>query len=46
MREGPFETELSEMVRTNQLEKIIHFKGGSSQLNELLSNYSYLLQST
>jgi glycosyltransferase involved in cell wall biosynthesis len=44
--EGPFETELCEMVRTNQLEKTIHFKGGSSQLNELLSDYSYLLQPT
>jgi glycosyltransferase involved in cell wall biosynthesis len=44
--EGPYETELLEMTKTHNLEKIIHFKGGSSQLNELLSNYSYLLQPT
>jgi glycosyltransferase involved in cell wall biosynthesis len=44
--EGPFETELLEMTKVNHLEEIIHFKGGSSQLNELLSNYSYLLQPT
>ena len=44
--EGPYETELLEMTKANHLEKIIHFKGGSSQLNELLSNYRYLLQPT
>jgi len=44
--EGPFETELLEMTKANHLEGIIHFKGGSSQLNELLSNYRYLLQPT
>jgi glycosyltransferase involved in cell wall biosynthesis len=44
--EGPYESELLEMTQANHLEKIIHFKGGSSQLNELLSNYRYLLQPT
>lgn len=44
--EGPYEKELLAMTKTNHLEKIIHFKGGSSQLNELLSNYRYLLQPT
>lgn len=44
--EGPYEKELIDMNRVNNLEGIIHFKGGSSQLNELLSNYRYLLQPT
>lgn len=44
--EGPYATELLEMTKANHLEKTIHFKGGTSQLNELLSNYSYLLQPT
>ncbi|MBC7845885.1 MAG: glycosyltransferase family 4 protein [Flavobacterium sp.] len=44
--EGPYETELLEMTKVNHLEGIIHFKGGSSQLNELLSTYRYLLQPT
>lgn len=44
--EGPYERELLEMTKANHLKKIIHFKGGSSQLNELLSNYRYLLQPT
>ena len=44
--EGPYATELLEMTGAHNLEAIIHFKGGSSELNELLSNYSYLLQPT
>lgn len=44
--EGPYATELIEMTKANNLEVIIHFKGGSSHLNELLSNYRYLLQPT
>ncbi len=44
--EGPYEKELLEMTKDNNVEGIIHFKGGSSQLNELLSNYRYLLQPT
>ena len=44
--EGPYENELLEMTNEKELEGIIHFKGGSSQLNVLLSNYRYLLQPT
>lgn len=44
--EGPFEQELLELTRTYDLGSIIHFKGGSSRLNELLSEYRYLLQPT
>lgn len=44
--EGPHESELLEMNRAHHLEEIIHFKGGSSQLNALLSHYRYLLQPT
>jgi len=44
--EGPYEKELLAMTKAGHLETIIHFKGGSSQLNELLSNYRYLLQPT
>lgn len=44
--EGPYEKELLEMTKANHLEEIIYFKGGSSQLNELLSKYRYLLQPT
>jgi glycosyltransferase involved in cell wall biosynthesis len=44
--EGPYATELLEMVKKTHSEEIICFKGGSSQLNVLLSNYSYLLQPT
>lgn len=44
--EGPYETELLEMTKANNLENTIHFKGGSSNLFELLSNYSYLVQPT
>lgn len=44
--EGPYEKELLDMTKEKELEGIIHFKGGSSQLNELLSNYRYLLQPT
>ena len=44
--EGPYATELLEMTKASALEEIIHFKGGSSRLNELLSHYRYLLQPT
>jgi glycosyltransferase involved in cell wall biosynthesis len=44
--EGPYEKELLEMTKDHDLEEIIHFKGGSSRLNELLSHYRYLLQPT
>jgi len=44
--EGPYETELVKLTQKYNLEGIIHFKGGSSRLHELLSNYRYLLQPT
>ncbi|MBF2708245.1 glycosyltransferase family 4 protein [Flavobacterium soyangense] len=44
--EGPYETELVKLTQKDNLEGVIHFKGGSSQLNELLSQYRYLLQPT
>jgi glycosyltransferase involved in cell wall biosynthesis len=44
--EGPYETELRKRTIDHDLEEVIHFKGGSSQLNQLLANYSYLLQPT
>lgn len=44
--EGPFEAELLEMVQSNNLQDTICFKGSSSRINELLSNYNYLVQPT
>jgi glycosyltransferase involved in cell wall biosynthesis len=44
--EGPYENELIAMVHDYKLNEIIHFKGGSSQLNELLAKYSFLVQPT
>ncbi len=44
--EGPYETELVKLTRKYNLNGIIHFKGGSSRLPELLSQYRYLLQPT
>lgn len=44
--EGPYEKELVEMTNEFNLNKIVHFKGSSSQLHELVANYSYLLQPT
>jgi glycosyltransferase involved in cell wall biosynthesis len=44
--QGPYEAELKEMTKSNNIEGIIHFKGGSSSLNELLLDYRYLLQPT
>jgi len=44
--EGPYEKELREITKDFNLDKMIHFKGSSSQLNVLLANYSYLLQPT
>jgi glycosyltransferase involved in cell wall biosynthesis len=44
--EGPYEHELIAMVHDYKLNEIIHFKGGSSQLNVLLAKYSFLLQPT
>jgi glycosyltransferase involved in cell wall biosynthesis len=44
--EGPYDHELLEMTRLHHLQDNIHFKGSSSQLNELLSAYCYLIQPT
>ena len=44
--EGPYENELVAMVHDYKLNEIIHFKGGSSQLNVVLAKYSFLLQPT
>lgn len=44
--EGPYEIELRTMTNDFDLNNIIHFKGSSSRLNEILSNYHYLLQPT
>lgn len=44
--EGPYETELLTLTHSKNLQDVIHFKGSSSKLNELLSNYSYLIQPT
>ncbi|WP_372744867.1 glycosyltransferase family 4 protein [Lutibacter sp.] len=44
--EGPYENELKELCVQLELTNNIHFKGSSSHLNELFSNYSYMLQPT
>lgn len=44
--EGPYENELITMVNNYDLVDSIQFKGSSSQISELLANYSYLLQPT
>jgi glycosyltransferase involved in cell wall biosynthesis len=44
--EGPFENELVTMANHLHLNQIVFFKGSTSNLYQLLSNYSYLLQPT
>lgn len=44
--EGPFEKELVGMTTDFNLDHIVRFKGSSSNLNQLIANYSYLLQPT
>ena len=44
--EGPYEPTLKQLTELYQLTNQVHFKGSSSELNELLVNYSYLLQPT
>lgn len=44
--EGPFENELKELTSKYNLTEIIKFKGSTSQLNVLFSNYSYMIQPT
>ncbi|MDT0676788.1 glycosyltransferase family 4 protein [Autumnicola musiva] len=43
---GPLETRLKEIVREYKLEPQFNFKGSTSNLPELLQNYSFLLQPT
>ncbi len=42
--EGPYENQLVEMTQALNLNSIIHFKGSSSKLNQLYSDYAYLIQ--
>lgn len=42
--EGPYEKELKKLADDFAINTIIHFKGGSSRLNELYADYSYLIQ--
>lgn len=42
--EGPHEEVLVAMTNEFKLNSIIHFKGSSSKLNELYSDYAYLIQ--
>ena len=44
--EGPQRASLDAMVKKENLETVIHFKGSSSRLNELFSRYSYMFQPT
>ncbi len=44
--EGPMEDELKKLVKEENLEKQIHFRGSSPKLPKLFQNYSYLLQPT
>ncbi len=44
--EGPYEKELLKMANDYKLNETVHFKGSSSNLNQLLSQYRYLLQPT
>ncbi|MDT0686840.1 glycosyltransferase family 4 protein [Autumnicola psychrophila] len=43
---GPLETRLKEMVREYKLEPQFSFRGSTSNLPDLLQNYSFLLQPT
>lgn len=44
--EGPMEEELKRLVKAENLENKIHFRGSSPELPKLFQNYSYLLQPT
>ncbi len=44
--EGPYENELKALRAQLELTNSIHFKGSSAHLNELFSNYSYMIQPT
>ena len=42
--DGPYKNELKNLCETYNLNKIVNFKGNSSELNILYSKYSYLIQ--
>lgn len=42
--EGPYETELRKLTNEYNLTSIINYKGSSSRLNELYTDYAYLIQ--
>lgn len=44
--EGPYEMDLRAMINDFDLNNCIHFKGSSSHINEVLSDYSFLIQPT
>ena len=44
--EGPYEKDLRAMNDDFSLNNCIHFKGSSSHINEVLSDYSFLIQPT
>lgn len=44
--EGPYETDLKQLTKENNLENHIVFKGSSSRLNELFCEYAYMIQPT
>ncbi len=44
--EGPMEEKLKKIVKAENLENQIHFRGSSPKLPKLFKNYSYLLQPT
>ncbi|WP_456378762.1 glycosyltransferase family 4 protein [Lutibacter sp.] len=44
--DGPYKNTLLHSVKKYHLESIVHFKGNSPNINELLGNYHYLIQPT
>ncbi|MEL1252665.1 glycosyltransferase family 4 protein [Flavobacterium sp. DGU38] len=44
--DGPYKNQLVEKIRTYGLENCFAFKGNSSNLNEIFSQYDYMLQPT
>ncbi len=42
--EGPYEEELKKMTSTYNLKSVVDFKGSSSNLNILYSDYAFLIQ--
>lgn len=44
--DGPYKDKLQQLIQQNSLESIIFFKGNSAKLNEIFSDYSYMIQPT